>query len=42
MDNKQKGNLAIASAIKHFVSIGYTVSMFFQVLAIIAALQRNL
>ena len=27
MDNKQKGNLAIASAIKHFVSIGYTVSI---------------
>ena len=26
MDNKQKGNLAIASAIKHFVSTGYTVS----------------
>ena len=27
MDNKQKGNLAIASAIKHFVSAGYTVSI---------------
>ncbi len=27
MDNKQKGNLAIASAIKHYVSIGYTVSI---------------
>ena len=27
MDNKQKGNLAIASAIKHFVSSGYTVSI---------------
>jgi hypothetical protein len=27
MDNKQKGNLAIASAIKHFVSTGYTVSI---------------
>jgi len=27
MDNKPKGNLAIASAIKHFVSIGYTVSI---------------
>jgi len=27
MDNKQKGNLAIASAIKHFVSVGYTVSI---------------
>jgi len=26
MDNKQKGNLAVASAIKHFVSAGYTVS----------------
>jgi len=27
MNNKQKGNLAIASAIKHFVSNGYTVSI---------------
>lgn len=27
MDNKQKGNLAVASAIKHFVSAGYTVSI---------------
>ncbi len=27
MDNKHKGNLAIASAIKHFVSVGYTVSL---------------
>jgi hypothetical protein len=27
LDNKQKGNLAIASAIKHFVSVGYTVSI---------------
>ena len=27
MNNKQKGNLAIASAIKHFVSSGYTVSI---------------
>ncbi len=27
MDNKQKGNLAVASAIKHFVSTGYTVSI---------------
>jgi hypothetical protein len=27
MDNKQKGNLAIASAIRHFVSSGYTVSI---------------
>jgi hypothetical protein len=27
MDNKLKGNLAIASAIKHFVSNGYTVSL---------------
>ena len=27
MDNKQKGNLAIASAIKYCVSIGYTVSI---------------
>ena len=27
MDNKQKGNLAIASAIRHFVSVGYTVSI---------------
>jgi len=27
MDNKQKGNLAVASAIKHYVSAGYTVSV---------------
>ncbi len=27
MDNKQKGNLAVARAIQHFVSIGYTVSI---------------
>ncbi len=27
MDNKQKGNLAVASAIKHYVSTGYTVSI---------------
>ncbi|MBU0494742.1 MAG: hypothetical protein KKA73_15270 [Chloroflexi bacterium] len=27
MDNKQKGNLAVASAIKHFVSAGYTISI---------------
>jgi len=27
MDNKQKGNLAIASAIRHFVSVGYTVAI---------------
>ena len=27
MDNKQKGNLAVVSAIKHFVSAGYTVSI---------------
>jgi hypothetical protein len=27
MDNKRKGNLAVASAIKHFVSAGYTVSI---------------
>jgi hypothetical protein len=27
MNNKHKGNLAIASAIKHFVSVGYTVSL---------------
>jgi hypothetical protein len=27
MDNKQKGNLAVASAIQHFVSAGYTVSI---------------
>lgn len=27
MDNKQKGNLAVASAIHHFVSEGYTVSI---------------
>jgi hypothetical protein len=27
MDNKHKGNLAIASAIKHYVSAGYTVSL---------------
>ncbi len=27
MDNKQKGNLAVANAIKHFVSAGYTVSI---------------
>ena len=27
MDNKQKGNLAVASAIQHFVSGGYTVSI---------------
>ncbi len=27
MDNKQKGNLAVASATKHFVSAGYTVSL---------------
>jgi len=27
MDSKQKGNLAVASAIKHFVSAGYTVSI---------------
>jgi hypothetical protein len=26
-NNKQKGNLAVASAIKHFVSAGYTVSI---------------
>jgi hypothetical protein len=27
MENKQKGNLAVASAIMHFVSMGYTVSI---------------
>ena len=27
MDNRQKGNLAIASAIRHYVSAGYTVSI---------------
>ena len=27
MDNKHKGNLAIASAVKHFVSAGYMVSL---------------
>ena len=27
MDNKHKGNLAIASAIKQFVSVGYMVSL---------------
>jgi hypothetical protein len=27
MDNKQKGNLAVASAIQHSVSAGYTVSI---------------
>ena len=27
MENKQKGNLAVASAIMHFVSSGYTVSI---------------
>ena len=27
MDNKHKGNLAVASAINHFVSAGYTVSI---------------
>jgi len=27
MDNKHKGNLAVASAIKYFVSAGYTVSI---------------
>jgi hypothetical protein len=27
VNNKHKGNLAIASAIKHFVSTGYTVSL---------------
>jgi len=27
VDNKQKGNLAVASAIHHFVSQGYTVSL---------------
>jgi len=27
MDNKQKGNLATASAIRHFIASGYTVSI---------------
>lgn len=27
MDSKQKGNLAVASAIAYFVSSGYTVSV---------------
>jgi hypothetical protein len=27
MDNKQKGNLAVARAIVHFVSVGYRVSV---------------